>query len=75
MLMNFEHGLLMGIIGCLATFVGFFIVFLVINYNKKKEEEIKKQKENIVHPYGDDTVWVLKKNIQRQRIGIGMLEP
>ena len=55
--MDFEHGLLMGIFGCLATFVGFFIAFLVINYNKKKEEEkIKKQKENTVHPYGDDTV-------------------
>ena len=54
--MNFEYGLLMGVIGCLATVVGFFIAFLVINYNKKKEEEIKKQKENQVHPYGDDTV-------------------
>ena len=54
--MDFEHGLLMGILGCLATFVGFFIVFLVINYNKKKEEQIKKQRENTVHPYGDDTV-------------------
>ena len=55
--MNFEYGLLMGVIGCLATVVGFFIVFLVINYNKKKEEEkIKKQNETKVHPYGDDTV-------------------
>ena len=55
--MNFEYGLLMGVIGCLVTVVGFFIAFLVINYNKKKEEEkIKKQNETKVHPYGDDTV-------------------
>ena len=55
--MNFEYGLLMGIIGCSATVVGFFIAFLVINYNKKKEEErIKKENEYKVHPYGDDTV-------------------
>ena len=56
-LMNFEYGLLMGIFGCLATFVGFFIAFLIINYNKKKEEErIKRENEPKVHPYGDDTV-------------------
>ena len=55
--MNFEYGLLMGVIGCLATVVGFFIAFLVINYNKKKEEErIKRKKEGPIHPYGDDTV-------------------
>ena len=54
--MDFEHGLLMGILGCLATFVGFYAAFIIINYNKKKEEEIKKQRENTVHPYGDDTV-------------------
>ena len=56
-MMNFEHGILMFIIGCTATFVGFFIAFLVINYNKKKEEErIKRENEPKVHPYGDDTV-------------------
>ena len=54
--MDFQHGLLMFIFGCTITLIGFFIAFLVINYNKKKEEEIKKQKENQVHPYGDDTV-------------------
>ena len=55
--MDFEYGLLMGIFGCLATFVGFFIAFLIINYNKKKEEErIRRQNEIKVHPYGDDTV-------------------
>ena len=71
--MNFEHGILMFIIGCTATLLGFFIAFLVINYNKKKEEEIKKQKENQVHHYGDDTVWQ-NKNIQKQRTGIETLE-
>jgi hypothetical protein len=55
--MNFEHGILMFIIGCTATLLGFFIAFLVINYNKKKEEErIKRENEPKVHPYGDDTV-------------------
>ena len=55
--MNFEHGILMFIIGCTATLLGFFIAFLVINYNKKKEEQrIKEQNETKVHPYGDDTV-------------------
>ena len=55
--MNFEHGILMFIFGCTITIIGFFIAFLVINYNKKKEEErIKRQNETKVHPYGDDTV-------------------
>ena len=47
----------MFIFGCTITIIGFFIAFLVINYNKKKEEErIKKENEPKVHPYGDDTV-------------------
>ena len=55
--MDFQHGILFFVIGCTITIIGFFIAFLVINYNKKKEEErIKKQKENKIHPYGDDTV-------------------
>ena len=55
--MNFEHGILMFIFGCTITIIGFFIAFLVINYNKKKEEErIKRENEPKVHPYGDDTV-------------------
>jgi len=55
--MDFTHGILFFIIGCTVTLVGFFIAFLVINHNKKKEEErIREQNKPKVHPYGDDTV-------------------
>ena len=55
--MDFSHGLGLFFIGCTLTLLGFFTAFLVINYNKKKEEErIKKQNEPKVHHYGDDTV-------------------
>ena len=57
MLMEFQHGILFFIIGCTVSFLGFFTAFLVINYNKKKEEErIREQNKPKVHPYGDDTV-------------------
>ena len=57
MLMDFQHGIMLFFIGCSCTIIGFFIAFLVINYNKKKEDErIRKQNEAKVHPYGDDTV-------------------
>ncbi len=57
MLMDFQHGILFFIIGCTVTVVGFTIAFLVVNYNKKKEEErIREQNKPKVHPYGDDTV-------------------
>jgi len=72
--MDLEHGLLMFIFGCTITIIGFFIAFLVINYNKKKEEErIKRQNEKKIHPYGDDTVWQ-NQNIHKQRTGIETLE-
>ena len=58
--MDFIHGITFFIIGITITVVGFFIAFLVVNYNTKKElERIRKQKEPKVHPYGDDTVWVI----------------
>jgi len=67
--MDFEHGILFFIIGCTVTLIGFFIAFLVINYNRKKEEErIREQNKPKIHPYGDDTVW--QKIIQKQIIGI-----
>ena len=56
-MIDLQHGLLMFVIGCTITITGFYIAFLVINYNKRKElEKLKKQKEIKVHPYGDDTV-------------------
>ena len=55
--MDFQHGILFFFIGCTVTLIGFFIAFLVINYNKKKEDErIREQNKPKVHPYGDDTV-------------------
>lgn len=40
--MDFQHGLLMGFIGCTVTFIGFTIAYLVANYHHKKE--IKKKR-------------------------------
>ena len=58
--MNFSHGILLFIIGCTLTFIGFFTAFLVVNYNKKKElrklEEIEIRKKMPHHYWGDDTV-------------------
>ena len=59
--MDLQYGLLLGFLGCTATFVGFFIAFLLINYNKKKElkrlRDIENRKKGPMgHYYGDDTV-------------------
>ena len=55
--MDTQHGILLFVIGCTVTFLGFFIAFLIINYNRKKEKErIKRANEPKIHPYGDDTV-------------------
>ena len=58
--MDFSHGILLFVIGCTVTFVGFFTAFLVINYNKKKElqrlKEIENRKKFPDHYFGDDTV-------------------
>jgi hypothetical protein len=40
--MDFAHGLLLGIFGCLATFVGFFIAYLVVARNHRKENKKKR---------------------------------
>ena len=40
--MDFQHGLLMGFIGCTVTFIGFTIAYLVANYHYKKD--IKKKR-------------------------------
>lgn len=39
--MTFGYGLLMGIFGCLATVVGFFIAFLVANHSIRLEQRKK----------------------------------
>tara|TARA_R110001592_G_scaffold61640_2_gene187970 strand:+ start:3167 stop:3340 length:174 start_codon:yes stop_codon:yes gene_type:complete len=57
--MNLEYGLLLGFLGCVVTVTVFFIAFLIINYNMKKEIEQMKQKQELKkNPYyfGDDTV-------------------
>ena len=62
--MDFAHGLLMGVFGCLVTLVGFFIAFLVVNHNIRleKRKNIKETgpmadlNKNI---YGEDCQWVL----------------
>ena len=55
--MDFSYGLGMGVLGTSITIIGFFIAFLVINYNRKKEKELEEEKKNRPHHYyGDDTV-------------------
>ena len=59
--MDLEHGFLLGFLGCTVTFVGFFIAFLLINYNQKKRAKKLKEIEEaekgpMGHYYGDDTV-------------------
>ena len=58
--MDFSHGISLFLIGCTVTFLGFFIAFLIINYNKKKElqklQEIENRKKFPDHYFGDDTV-------------------
>jgi len=57
--MTLGHGLALGVIGCTVTFIGFFIAFLVINHNKRKELKKIEDKKNRIQGsyYGDDTVW------------------
>ena len=58
--MDFSHGISLFLIGFTVTFLGFFIAFLIINYNKKKElqklQEIENRKKFPDHYFGDDTV-------------------
>ena len=37
--MDLQHGILLFVIGCSVTFIGFFIAFLIINYNFKKSKK------------------------------------
>jgi len=56
--MTLGHGLALGVIGCTVTFIGFFIAFLVVNHNKRKELKKIEDKKNRIQGsyYGDDTV-------------------
>ena len=40
-MLDLEHGILMFIFGVSFTFIGFFIAFLVINYNHRKKQKKK----------------------------------
>ena len=56
-MMTTGHGFLLGLIGCTVTVIGFFIAFLVINYNRKKQKQKEEETKNRPHGfYGDDTV-------------------
>jgi|AACY02.9.fsa_nt_gi hypothetical protein len=51
------YGLLMGLIGCAVTVVGFFVAFLVVNHNGKKQKQKEEEAKSRPHGfYGDDTV-------------------
>ena len=45
-MLDLEHGILMFIFGVSFTFIGFFIAFLVINYNHRKEQKKKNRPPN-----------------------------
>ena len=52
--MNLEYGILLFVLGCTATFVGFFTAFLVINYNQKKEKEKKELQKGPMYDLNKD---------------------
>jgi len=58
--MDFSHGILLFVIGCTVTLMGFLMAFLVINYNQKKElkrlKNLEERKKFPDHYFGDDTV-------------------
>ena len=55
--MDISHVLGLFFLGTAITITGFFIAFLVINYNRKKEKQKEEEKKNRPHGfYGDDTV-------------------
>ena len=52
--MDLQHGILLFVIGCTVTFIGFFMAFLVINYNQKKEQKIKNRPKNPLYDLNKD---------------------
>ena len=45
-MLDLEHGILMFIFGISITLIGFFIAYLVIMYNYKKEQKRKNRPKN-----------------------------
>ena len=45
-MLDLEHGILMLIFGTSITLIGFFIAYLVIMYNYKKEQKRKNRPKN-----------------------------
>tara|TARA_B100002019_G_C20812345_1_gene376538 strand:+ start:137 stop:331 length:195 start_codon:yes stop_codon:yes gene_type:complete len=45
-MLDFQYGILMGLLGCTITFIGFFIAFLVINFNHNKKQKVKTRPSN-----------------------------
>ena len=45
-MLDLEHGILMFIVGTSITLIGFFIAYLVIMYNYKKEQKRKNRPKN-----------------------------
>ena len=45
-MLDLEHGILMFIFGTSITLIGFFIAYLVIMYNYKKEQKKKNRPKN-----------------------------
>ena len=45
-MLDLEHGILMFIFGASITLIGFFIAYLVIMYNYKKEQKRKNRPKN-----------------------------
>ena len=52
--MDLQHGILLFVIGCTVTFIGFFMAFLVINYNQKKEQKKKNRPKNPLYDLNKD---------------------
>jgi len=50
-MLDLEHGILMFIFGVSFTFIGFFIAFLVINYNHRKEQKRKNRPKSVYTNY------------------------
>ena len=54
--MDLQHGILMMFIGCSVTFIGFFIAFLIINYNFRKSKK-KTEKGPLDDLFKDRNGW------------------